>query len=123
MSFTSVFNNFGHAIASTVKAFVGFANDAQKVLANVEADAVSVASMLNLINPKAGKYADTAYHILGDVATAIEKAGIAASAEGLNVPMDLATFEAIKAIIVDVKAMIGAAKMPSATAPPVVVTH
>jgi hypothetical protein len=107
------FKNLGHAIASGAKHFEDYAKNAIAFLEKVQGAEPAVALVLQAVAPKASEYSDLAFHILGDVVTAIEKAEVAgvqldsaAAANGLNVQMDLATIGAIKDAGATIKSVI-----------------
>lgn len=122
MGFTTIFKNFGHAVATAakytvtgIKDVVLFANKAQAVAPEVELLFGALAG------PLGTKISDLAFHALGDLATAIEPlAGdidATTAAKGLNVQMDVQTINDIKAAIPQLKAIIAAVggKVPAVT--------
>lgn len=108
MSFASTlakgFKNFGHAIATAgkyiatgVKDVVMVANKAQAIAPELEALAGALAG------PLGAKVTDTAMHLLGDVANHLMTLGVDAGAvgatTGLNLTLDTALINDIKALI------------------------
>lgn len=111
MGFSTVFKNFGHAIATGakyvatgIKDVILVANKAQAVAPEVELLAGALAG------PIGSKAADLAFHVLGDVATALEKTGDDATqistGSGLNIQLDTAIVNDIKALIPVLKGII-----------------
>lgn len=107
------FKNLGHAIASGAKHFEDYAKNAVAFLAKVKGAEPAVELILKAVAPQATEYADLAFHALGDIVAAIEKAeaagvqvGSAATANGLNVQMDLDTINAIKAAGAAIKSVV-----------------
>lgn len=99
----NVFKNFGHFIASGAKDFVKFAQEAAKVLKIIEAQEPVIDSVLNVINPAAGAIADIGFHLIGDVAAALEAAGNAVGSNGLDITLDKETVLAVQQILNTVK--------------------
>lgn len=108
MSFASTlakgFKNFGHAIATAgkyiaigVKDVVLVANKSQAIAPELEALAGALAGPLGI------KVTDTAMHLLGDVANHLMTIGTDASvvgaSTGLNLTLDTALINDIKALI------------------------
>lgn len=100
MSVTSAFKNLGHAIAAGSKDFVKFTQELPGLLQKAQVDETAINLVVTAINPQAGQLVDLAWHVLGDVAVAVEKAGAATAATQqtgqLNVPLDLETIAAVK---------------------------
>lgn len=101
MALATTFRNFGHAIASGAKYFV----DVLKDIVSVSQKAAAVAPQVEMIvgaiaGQKAKDISDIAFHVLGDVASALEKVGSNADsallAKGINVTLDVATINAVK---------------------------
>lgn len=106
MSFSTVFKNFGHAIATAgkyiaigVKDVVLVANKSQAVAPEVE---LLVGALAGPIGVKAS---DIAFHLLGDVANALDAGHVAtdatavAGSTGLSLQLDTQLVLDIKALI------------------------
>lgn len=113
MGFSTVFKNFGHAIATAAKytgkgvaELLKIANGAQKVEPAIELLVGALAG------PVAARYSDLAFHLLGDVANAVERLGpdfdLVGTSNGLNVTLDVQTLNDIRAAIPQLKAIIQA---------------
>jgi hypothetical protein len=120
--FTAGFKNFGHAIAVAakytaigIKDVISVANKAQKIEPEVEMLVTAFAG------PIGANVTSLAFHALGDVANAIEPLGndalAQASAQGLNIQLDVQTLNDIKAVLPQLKAIIAAlgGALPAAT--------
>jgi hypothetical protein len=81
-------------------------------MAKAQVDETAVALVATAINPQAGQIIDLSWHVLGDVAAAIEKGGAAAQTTqqtgSLNVELSLETIAAVKLAADFIKATLGA---------------
>jgi len=104
MGFTTVFKNFGHAIASTAKYIAIGVKDVVLVANKSQAVAPQVDLLVGaLAGPLGVKAADLAFHVLGDVATALEKTGsdanTVAASNGLNIKLDASVINDIRTLV------------------------
>lgn len=106
MGFSTVFKNFGHAIATAgkyisigVKDVILVANKSQAIAPEVE---LLVGALAGPVGTKA---ADIAFHLLGNVAAALSGSNVAADATavagstGVSLQLDAALAQDIKALI------------------------
>lgn len=113
MSFSTVFKNFGHAIASGAKYFEKAAVQAISVTSKIEkVEPIAEGIIGVLAGPGALKISDLAFHILGDVATSLQNInqdGLQVVAEkGLMINTDLATLQDVKTAIDTIKNLLAA---------------
>lgn len=108
MSLEKTFGAIAHDIATAaekVKAAVIFA--ASKVPA-LEKDAASLesvaAGVVEAVNPGAGALITAAEAVLTKIFSAVDAAGAAATANGLNVTLDVDTVKSIQAVLPTIKA-------------------
>jgi hypothetical protein len=97
MSFS--FSSIGHFFAAMASDIVHGARAAGSVLAKVEKAEPTVEAITGLVFPQAVELERGAFAILGLAASAVQSAGDAASANGVNVTLDAALVADIKAII------------------------
>lgn len=111
MGFSTVFKNFGHAIATGakyvaigIKDVIMVANKSQAIAPEVEALAGALAGPLGV------KVSDMAFHVLGDVAAALQKLGddttTLSTSTNLNLVLDTAIVNDIKLLIPTLTAII-----------------
>jgi hypothetical protein len=121
MGLTSVFKNFGHAIAAGAKYFEVGVQDALKATAKVEKFAPEAELLIGaLAGPQAATLADLGFHALGAIAQEIEKMndlGVATAAEkGMNVMLDLATIQQVRSSVGVIKQVLVAKGTPAPAA-------
>lgn len=121
MAFGTVFKNFGHAIATGAKYIAIGVTDIVKIANKAQAIAPEVELLVGaLAGPVGTKATDLAFHLLGDVANALETVGgdaaAVAATNGLNVKLDLQTINDLKALIPALKGILAAvgAQVPAA---------
>lgn len=126
MAFSTVFKNFGHAMATAAKYTVTGIGDVVKFANKAQAVEPGVDLLVGaLAGPAAVKISDLAFHALGSIAQALEPIGNdvtgQVAAKGLNVTLDLQTITDIKAMVPVLKAIIasvGGVVPPAAPAAP-----
>lgn len=114
MGFKTVFKNFGHAIAIGAKYIAIGVKDVVLVANKAQAVAPEVELLVGaLAGPIGVKATDIAFHLLGDVANALAKTGadagaVADDATGINLQLDTALVNDIKALVPVLAAIIKA---------------
>lgn len=121
MGLTSVFKSFGHAIAAGAKYFAEGVKYAVLGAAKAEQSLPIAEDIISLIaGPQAKAIADTAYHIFGDVAHALEPLAADAlaevSAKGLNLQLDLQVLQDVKTFAELIKKILAAKGTPAPAA-------
>jgi hypothetical protein len=81
------------------------AADAPKVIGKIEADAPEIEAVTNLVYPGAAAVEQAGLVVLETIATAVEAAGSAATANGLTVSLDQATLSAVQGVLPTLKAL------------------
>lgn len=106
MGFSTIFKNFGHAIATAGKYIATGVKDVILVANKSQAVAPEVELLVGaLAGPVGSKAADIAFHLLGDVANALDAghvstdANAVAGSTGLNLQLDTQLVLDIKALI------------------------
>jgi hypothetical protein len=112
----SLITTLGHAYSVAVtdlkKAAAFVENKALPVLEKVHADAPTVEAITALVCPQVANIERVGDAVLGEVIAALEAAGAAVAAGGLNVTLDAA-------LVADVKAIAPAVKAAAKPVPPV----
>jgi hypothetical protein len=114
----STFTSFGHAIAAGSKYFVVGVAEVVKVAAKAEVLHPEVDALASILGgPTAVKAADLSFYALGQVAQALkplsDDQAAAVAASGLNIQLDLATINDIKALITTIETMLAARGTPA----------
>jgi hypothetical protein len=104
MSFAGVAKKIVEALRDVKKAIVKAANEAPVVMKVIEETAPEVEAISNLILPGAGEVEAAGLLVLEALAGAIEAAGGAAGANGLNVTLDAEIVAAVGKVIPTLKA-------------------
>jgi hypothetical protein len=111
-----LFTNVEHALAAAAQDVVKTAKFVETsvlpVLKQAQANQSTIESITSLVSPQAANIERAGFAVLGVIINAIDAAGSAASANGLNVSLDAQ-------LVADVKAIAAAVKgaMPAAAAP------
>lgn len=116
----SGFKNFGHAMAVAAKGISVGVTDVVKVAAKAQVVAPEVELLAAaLAGPVGAKVADIGFHLLGDVANAIQKTGADAKAVSdtgaVNLVVDAQLVNDLKALL---PTLIAIAKSGGQTVPP-----
>lgn len=104
---TFSFSSLGHAFAYCAQKIVQGAKVIESVLAKVAATEPVVEQITSMIDPSAVILERAAYALLGMALHAVHDAGEAASAQGLNISLDVQTVQDLKALLPAVKAQVG----------------
>jgi hypothetical protein len=94
---------YSDAAADVVKSAKFIAEKVLPVLEKASANASTVEAITSLVSPQAANVESAGFAVLGVVIKAIEDAGTAAGAGGLNVSLDATLVADIKSIIPAVK--------------------
>jgi hypothetical protein len=109
-----------HLFAAAAKDLVSAAKfvelKALPAMKKAQANAAVVEAITGLVSPEAANVERAAFAALGVVIKAIEDAGTAAAANGLNVTLDAALVADVKSIIPAVKAQVPVAGAAAAAA-------
>jgi hypothetical protein len=104
---SALLNSFEHALASAASDVVKVAKFVEQsvlpVLKNAQADAPTIQALTAVDSPQAANIERLGFAVLGVVIKAIEDAGAAAGANGLNVSLDAQLVADIKSIAGTVK--------------------
>ena len=104
---SALISSFEHALAvaasDTVKAAKFVEVSVLPVLKKAQADQSTIESITELVSPQAANIERAGFAVLGEVINAIDAAGAAAGANGLNVSLDAQLVADIKAIAAAVK--------------------
>jgi len=113
----SLITTVEHAYASAAKDVVSAANFVQgkvlPVLQKANAQASTIEAITGLVSPAAANVERAAFAVLGSIIKAIDAAGAAAGAGGLNIQLDAALIADVKAIMPAVKSQ---AALPATSA-------
>jgi hypothetical protein len=101
------FKNIGHFFSVVAQDIVKGARASATVLQQVQKAAPEIEGITGLIYPQAVELERGAFALLGMAADAVQKAGDAAAANGVNLQLDSATIAAIKALIPGIEAYAG----------------
>ena len=93
------FKNIGHFFSVVAQDIVKGARTAAVILQQVQKSAPEIEGITGLIYPQAVELERGAFALLGMAADAVQRAGDAAAANGVNVQLDSATINSIKALI------------------------
>jgi hypothetical protein len=100
MSIFSEFVKIGDDIKGGIEVA---ATDAEKALAFLNAHKATIVGLAGLAGPLASTITSNALSLYDNVAASVQAAGVAASANGVNVTLDQATIASILADIASVK--------------------
>lgn len=113
MGFSLNFKNLGHYFATGFKYIAIGVKDVVMVANKAQAVAPEVDLLVGaLAGPVGAKVSDIAFHVLGDVAAALQNVGTDATAQtaaqGLNLQLDVQTVNDVKAAAAQIEAIIKA---------------
>jgi hypothetical protein len=111
--FTSVEHVLATAAQDVVKSAKFVEVSVLPVLKRAQADQSTIESITSLVSPQAANIERAGFAVLGVIINALDAAGAAASANGLNVTLDAQLVADIKAIAPAVKAAVPAAAVPA----------
>jgi hypothetical protein len=114
---SALINSVEHALAvaasDTVKAARFVEVSVLPVLKTVKADESTIEAVTELVNPQAANIERAGFAVLGVVINALDAAGAAAGANGLNVSFDAQLVADIKAIAGAVKGAVAVTAAPA----------
>lgn len=108
-----MFKSVGHFFTSVSQYIVKGAKAVSAAGVKVATTQNTVESLTSLLFPAAVPIEDLAYRLFGDATHAVQSAGDAVAANGVNLTLDAATIAAIRALIPEIEAFaqrIGAVK-------------
>ena len=106
---TSVEHALATAASDTVKVARFVETSVLPVLKKVQADESTIEAVTGLVSPQAANIERAGFAVLGVVINAMDAAGAAAGANGLNVTLDAQLVADVKAIAAAVKGAMGPA--------------
>src|SRR5215813_9487972 len=110
---SALLNSIEHALASAASHLIKVAKFVEQsvlaVLKKAQADAPTIEAVTTLVSPQAANIERVGFAVLGLVIKAIDDAGTAAGANGLNVTLDAQLVADIKSIAPVVKGAVPAA--------------
>jgi hypothetical protein len=110
---TSIEHSLAVAASDTVKVSKFVETSVLPVLKKAQADQSTIEAVTSLVSPQAANIERAGFAILGVVINAIDAAGAAAGANGLNVSLDAQLVADIKAIAAAVKGALPAVAAPA----------
>ena len=113
---TSIEHSLAVAASDMVKVAKFVETSVLPVLKKAQADQGTIESITSLVSPQAANIERAGFAVLGVVINAIDAAGTAAAANGLNVSLDAQLIADIKAIAGAVKGAMAPAAAPAAAA-------
>jgi hypothetical protein len=114
---TDIEHAFATAASDVVKTAKFVETSVLPVLQKAQAQASTIESVTALVSPSAANIERAGFAVLGVVINAIDAAGAAAGANGLNVTLDASLVADIKAIAAAVKAAVSPAASAAVAAP------
>jgi hypothetical protein len=112
-----LFSNIEHVLATAAQDVVKTAKFVEvsvlPVLQKAQADQSTIESVTALVSPSAANIERAGFAVLGVVIKAIQDAGTAAAANGINVTLDAQLVSDIKAIVPAVQAAVPPAASPA----------
>ena len=110
---TSVEHALATAASDTVKVAKFVETSVLPVLKTVKADESTIEAITSLVSPQAPNIERAGFAVLGVVINALDAAGAAAGANGLNVTLDAQLVADIKAIAAAVKGAVAVTAVPA----------
>ena len=110
---TSIEHSLAVAASDTVKVAKFVETSVLPVLKKVQADQSTIEAVTGLVNPQAANIERAGFAVLGVVINALDAAGAAGSANGLNVSLDAQLLADIKAIAAAVKGALSVSAAPA----------
>jgi hypothetical protein len=114
---SALINSVEHALAvaasDTVKAAKFVETSVLPVLKKAQADQSTIEAVTGLVSPQAANIERAGFAVLGVVINALDAAGAAAGAKGLNVSLDAQLVADIKAIAAAVKGAVAPTATPA----------
>jgi len=106
---TSVEHALATAASDTVKVAKFVETSVLPVLKSAQANSSTLEAVTGLVSPQAANIERAGFAVLGVIINAIDAAGVAAGANGLNVTLDAQLVADVKAIAAAVKGAMGPA--------------
>jgi hypothetical protein len=114
---SALINSVEHALAAAASDTVKVAKFVETcvlpLLRKAQTNESTIKSITSLINPQAANIEQAGFAVLGMVINALDAAGAAAAANGLNVTLDAQLVADIKAIAAEVKGALPAVAAPA----------